>query len=124
MSLIYNLRGSSDSRIRNMQDEITLLSSLYRVKLQCENAFPAWEFHDSELLHTLQNVFQNVRGKELGLIPVQGGLECGVFAKRYPDMDILAMGPAGFNEHTPEEKLDLQSFDAIYEVFCRFLEAL
>lgn len=123
-TMIYNLRGSSDSRIRNMQNEIGLLSDIHRVELHCENAFPAWEFHDSELLHTLQSVFREVRGKELGLIPVQGGLECGVFAGRYPDMDILAMGSAGYNEHTPEEKLDLQSFDAIYEVFCRFLANL
>ena len=123
-TMIYNLRGSSDSRIRNMQNEIGLLSEIHQVELQCENAFPAWEFHDSELLHTLQRVFREVRGKELGLIPVQGGLECGVFAGRYPDMDILAMGPSGYNVHTPEEKLDLQSFDVIYEVFCRFLENL
>lgn len=122
--LTYHLRGSSDSRIAHMQEEILLLSSCMGFECREEGSFPAWEFHDSHLLRTLQRVFKENRGKELGLIPVQGGLECGVFARMYPEMDIIAMGPYGYDVHTPDERLDLKSFDDIYEVFCRLLEAL
>lgn len=122
--LIYNLRGSADSRIVHMQEEISRLTECFSFTCHSVNSFPAWEFHDSELLHTLQKIFRKMRGKELGLIPVQGGLECGVFANMYPEMDIIAMGPYGYDVHTTAERLDLKNFDELFEVFCRLLEAL
>lgn len=122
--LTYGLRGSADSRITHMQEEIELLAETFGCICQVENSYPAWEFHDSKLLHTLQRVFRESRGKELGLIPVQGGLECGVFARMYPEMDIIAMGPYGYDVHTPNERLDLKNFDELYEIFCKLLEEL
>lgn len=124
ISLTYNLRGSSDSRITFMQEQVLCLAESFGFTCQVESSYPAWEFHDSELLHTLQRVFRENRGKELGLIPVQGGLECGVFARMYPEMDIIAMGPFGYDVHTPNERLDLQNFDELYEVFCKLLAEL
>ena len=124
LCLTYHLRGALDSIIEHMQEEITLLSGCFGFACSRISSFPAWEFHDSELLHSLQQVFRRRKGKELGLIPVQGGLECGVFSRMDPEMDIIAMGPYGFDVHTPDERLDLQSFDELYEVFCDLLESL
>lgn len=75
-----------------MQEEILLLSSCMGFECREEGSFPAWEFHDSHLLRTLQRVFKENRGKELGLIPVQGGLECGVFARMYLRWILLQWG--------------------------------
>ena len=124
ISLTYSLRGSSDSRITFMQEQILRLAKGFGFTCQVGNSYPAWEFHDSELLHALQRVFRESCGKELGLIPVQGGLECGVFARMYPEMDIIAMGPFGYDVHTPDERLDLKNFDELYEIFCRLLAEL
>ena len=33
-----------------------------------------------------------------------------------PDMDIITYGPKSFNAHTPDEMLDLASFDRSFEV--------
>lgn len=121
---VVNLRGSSDSRIERMEQEMRLLTAPYGFQFEVENSFPAWEFHDSELLRTLQRVFKEETGKELGLIPVQGGLECGVFARMHPEMDMIAMGPYGYDIHTPKEHLDLKNFDELFVIFCRLLENL
>lgn len=123
-SMKYSLRGSADSMITHVHNEVQLLEELFGIREKCDSSFPAWEFHDSRLLKTLQQVFQETNGKELGLIPVQGGLECGVFAQRYPDMDIIAMGPYGYDPHTTSERLDLANFDSLFEVFKKLLAAL
>ena len=39
------------------------------------------------------------------------GLETGIFKGLIPDMDIITYGPIAEGEHTPDEKLDLASFD-------------
>ena len=124
VSLTYVLRASMDSMMDRLKTEISLLQELFGADNETLSSFPAWEFHDSELLHTLQRVFAEREGKPLGLEPVQGGLECGVFAQRYPDMDIIAMGPFGFDVHTPQERLDLANFDSLFLVFQDLLAAL
>lgn len=123
-TLTYALRGSTDSMVEHMQEEILVTAQLFDAVAEEISSFPAWEFHDSRLLHTLQRVFKESEGKELGLIPVQGGLECGVFAHMYEDMDIIAMGPFGFDVHTPNEHMDLANFDSLYLVFEKLLAAL
>lgn len=124
VALTYVLRASADATIDRLSAEISLLCGLFGAADETLSSFPAWEFHDSELLHTLQRVFEAREGKPLGLEPVQGGLECGVFAQRYPDMDIIAMGPYGFDVHTPQERLDLANFDSLFLVFQDLLAAL
>lgn len=123
-TLTYALRGSTDSMVEHMQEEIRMIVETFGASAAEISSFPAWEFHDSRLLHTLQDVFRESEGKELGLIPVQGGLECGVFAHMYDDMDIIAMGPYGYDVHTPEEHMDLANFDSLYLVFEKLLAAL
>lgn len=124
VNLTYVLRASTDAALQRMRTEISALCRLFGAQDEVVSSFPAWEFHDSELLHTLKTVFFNREGRELGLIPVQGGLECGVFAQRYPDMDLIAMGPFGYDVHTPNEHLDLASFDSLFRVFQDLLAAL
>lgn len=124
VELTYVLRTSTDAMMERLKTEIDVLRGLFDAEDQTLSSFPAWEFHDSELLHTLQRVFKAREGKEIGLIPVQGGLECGVFAQRYPDMDIIAMGPFGYDVHTPNEHMDLANFDSLFKVFCDLLAAL
>lgn len=53
-----------------------------------------------------------------------GGNECGVFKKMYPDMDIVTSGSIYVLNHTPEEYLDLESFDRTYGFLLDFLRAL
>lgn len=124
LKLRVGFRGSSDSIIEHVHGELTVLAELFQGEEEKGESFPAWEFHDSDLLKTLRRVFRESEGKELGLIPVQGGLECGVFAQRYPDMDIIAMGPYGHDPHTTKERLDLANFDSLYAVFGKLLENL
>lgn len=122
--LTYALRGSADSMLEQMHEEIVTLAGLLGAEDRTLSSFPAWEFHDSHLLHTLQKVFREHYGKEVGLIPVQGGLECGVFAGMHPDMDIIAMGPFGYDVHTTAERMDLENFNSLFVVFRKLLESL
>ena len=40
-----------------------------------------------------------------------------------PEMDIITYGPIAEGAHTPDEKLDLASFDRSYEILCDVVRA-
>ena len=56
------------------------------------------------------------RGIELKTQATHGGLECGFFKALRKDLDIVTYGPISKGAHTPEEMLNLESFDRCYEV--------
>ena len=62
------------------------------------------------------------RGIEMKEESTHGGLECGIFKGMIEDLDIITYGPISEGEHTPEEKLDLASFDRAYENLLKVLE--
>ena len=121
----HELRASSDAQLEALERQITLLANTFSFATLSRSSFPAWEYReDSRLCAALQQVFHQETGRELGLIPVQGGLECGVFASLHEDMDIIAMGPVGLDVHTPNERLDLSSFDGLFPIFQKLLASL
>ncbi|MBO4918527.1 MAG: M20/M25/M40 family metallo-hydrolase, partial [Erysipelotrichaceae bacterium] len=69
---------------------------------------------DSPLREILREVLKE-KGIEMKERSTHGGLECGIFKGLVPDLDIITYGPIEVGEHTPEEKLDLASFDRAYE---------
>ena len=87
--------------------------------------YPSWEFRkDSFVREKLQDVVLRRTGEELILLPVHGGLECGVFSRLNPEMDIVTLGAVGLDVHTPQEHLDLKSFDDVYLMLTDLLKEL
>lgn len=43
------------------------------------------------------------------------GLECAIFSKKYPNMDMVSIGPDMSGVYTPKETLDLESTDRAYK---------
>lgn len=70
------------------------------------------------------DVYKKQTGKDLVIKAVHGGLECGVFKDRIPDLDIVTMGPLAMGAHTPEEKLNLASFERVWNFLVELLETL
>lgn len=124
ISLIYSHRGSLDSMVEHIRNEVELLCGLFGFEDEVDFHFPAWEYRESELQEKQKAAFRAVRGKELELMPVQGGLECGVFDRMFSDIQIVTMGALADDVHTPDEWLDIQSFDDMYKVLILLLKSL
>lgn len=84
-----------------------------------------WNYNKNSFMRDkLAETFKVCTRTKLKQITVHSGLECGVFKSKWPDMDIVTFGPVGIDVHTPDERLNLESFDNSHEIFKTFLEAL
>ncbi len=85
----------------------------------------AWGYEEhSALREVMRETVRQCTGKELVEKAVHGGLECGVAKEKWPDMDIVTMGPLAEAVHSPDERLDLESFDRCYGILCALLANL
>ena len=57
-------------------------------------------------------------------VKLPGGMETGILKGLIPDLDIITYGPIAEGCHTPEEKLNLESFLKAYKNLCDLIAEL
>jgi dipeptidase D len=83
--------------------------------------YPGWKPDpNSDIVHKLQSVHEQLFGKPAKLIAMHAGLECGVIGEKYPGMQMASFGPQIENPHSPHERVQISSV----ETFWRFLRAV
>lgn len=67
-------------------------------------------------------------GEAVGVEPrvyaIHAGLECGVFAAKYPEIDCVSIGPTVLSPHSPEERLEIETVPRFYKVVVAALDKL
>ncbi len=121
----YALRSAKKSPLDQLTRDLMQLATLLGAQCQETDGYPTWEYRaESPLRETMKQVYQELRGQEVVIRAVHGGVECGVFTQKIPEMDIVAMGPNLGGAHTPDEWLDLKSFGRTYEYILAVLKKL
>lgn len=123
--ITVSMRSAFPSYIDQMAAELKIMGRLYGLLQEESGSYPAWGYEEkSPLRAAMRESVRRCTGKELVEKAVHGGLECGVAKEKWPDMDIITMGPVAKAVHSPDECLDLQSFDDCYEVLCDLIKNL
>ena len=124
--LTISIRSALKSGIENLIREIACLCKIFDASYNIQAYYPGWNYSEiSPLREKLAGVVKDLYpGKELELIAAHGGSETGVFKEMHPEMDIVLIGPVSRYIHTPDEELDLASFDRTYDLLTTLLSRL
>lgn len=123
--LHVSLRSAIDSGMDNLIGILSTLARRLGFKVETGARYPGWNYSTvSPMRDTFAKVVKDIYDQELVLIAAHGGCECGVFKGFEPEMDIISVGPKCAFIHTPDEQLDLASFDRTYTLLCSIIAAL
>ncbi|SCJ42065.1 Cytosol non-specific dipeptidase [Anaerotruncus sp. 2789STDY5834896] len=115
------VRSAEDSLRDLIGGEIDRLCALLGFAVTVDAKFSGWKFDPNSRLRALAtDLYQRTFARQMELNAVHGGMEIGEFKAKMPHLDIVSFAPDCGNPHTPEEYLNIQSFDNIY----RFLQLL
>lgn len=118
-------RGALISYIEDVTELQEMLCEKYGINRMVTGVVAPFDYIDnSPIRGALAKAFLDVTGRELQPIAVHGGIEAGYFKQLYPEMDIVTIGPLVLDEHMVTERLDLKSFDEIWEVLIKVLAEL
>ena len=124
-SLIINMRSLAESEKDALADKIEYLIETIGGTYCEEYDYPAWEYvPDSHLRDIAFECFQQLYGKNPNLRGFHAGLECGIFFKKIPGVDIISFGPDIANIHTPKERLSISSASRVYEYLKDVLKSI
>ncbi len=118
-------RSCSAYRAEELLSISRLLAETYGFVYEAGEHSPAWEVNPKSRLTPLAcEVYQELTGDRMVVEPVHGGLECGAFFEKNPNMDMIAIGPSLLHVHTPKETCDLHSVRVTAELIAGILERI
>lgn len=115
VKIVTSLRAMLGSAMENMYHQIVLISGLYGATVSRGANYPGWSYSEkSPMRDAMAAAVEELYHEPLNMTAAHGGCECGVFSAMHPGMDIITLGPVTRYIHTPDEELDLASFDRTY----------
>jgi dipeptidase D len=118
--VVCSSRSSIGSALEALRNTIKAAADLAQAKAKQPAGYPGWTPNlKSVLLKTMKDVHVKVFSKEVAVVALHAGLECGIIGEKFPGMDMISFGPTIQHPHSPEERVDVHSV----ENFWKFLTA-
>jgi len=88
-----------------------------------EGKYPAWDPVETPLAKKALALYQK-HYPDADMTAIHAGLECALFAKRYPHMQIVSLGPTILDPHSDRERLEIASIEPVLQTVEALISAL
>lgn len=126
--ILYSSIRSSEASLKELTiQKMELLTKAFGARSHSDGDYPAWAYQsDSPLRTKAGQVYEKVTGQKAEMMAVHAGLECGFFADKLENnpIDIISFGPTMKDIHSPDERLDIESFGRVYDFLVALLAEL
>lgn len=126
LCLGYMYRTSIPSHLELLFDEQKILCEMFGAEWKEEYSYPGYTKEPgSPLYQVYETVYREFTGKHLTPVHIHAGTDVGTILRGMGgDMDIIGIGPNTYKFHTPDEALELASYDRAYVYMVNVLERL
>lgn len=85
-------------------------------RVRHSDGYPGWAPNpDSPLLKKSVASYRKLFQQEPEVKAIHAGLECGLFLKKYPGLDMISIGPTIKGAHSPDERLHIPSVEKFWK---------
>ena len=118
-------RSAINSARRWAADRFEATFALAGADVTHEGEYPGWKPDTkSPILKTTVDSYRRLFKAEPIVRAIHAGLECGLFQGKYPDLDMISVGPTILGVHSPDERLELATVDKFWELLIDVLQHL
>lgn len=105
-------RSAINSCRKVAAEQVEAVFALAGAVVTHEGEYPGWQPNlDSKILKITKSAYEKLFGVEPVVRAIHAGLECGLFLKKFPELDMISFGPTLRGVHAPGEKLELASVE-------------
>ena len=125
ISISTSQRSSIESARDNIANMVKATFDLGGASSRHSDGYPGWTPNrQSPLLETAIDSYKKLYGNEPKIKAIHAGLECGLFLKKYPGLDMISIGPTIQGAHSPDERLQIESVKKFWDFLLAILAAL
>lgn len=123
--LINEVRSCVKTLKRNTVNTVKLLAETLGGELRIESDYPEWEYNpNSDLRKLFQKVYKEMYNKEVEIVAIHAGLECGVLSQKLAGLDSISLGPNIFDVHSPKEHFSISSTKNVWDYLLEVLKRM
>lgn len=123
--IICLIRSLIDSGKDYVVSTLESLGSLAGAKTQPKGGYPGWQPDaSSPVMALVRETYQRLFDKTPNIQIIHAGLECGLFKKPYPEMDMVSIGPTITGPHSPDEQVHIESVGQYWLLLTELLKAI
>lgn len=119
----FSSRSPYDARIDACVDDLEKLAKSVGGTAQHRARYPGWEGDAASPVSLFWcESYRATTGREIDATVLHAGLECGLISARLKGLDVISVGCNIYDLHTPAERMELDSFERIYQTLLAFLQ--
>ncbi|AFJ48192.1 beta-Ala-His dipeptidase [Shimwellia blattae] len=123
--VICLIRSLIDSGKEYVVSMLESLGALAGASTEAKGSYPGWQPDaNSPVMHLVRETYQRLFGKTPNIQVIHAGLECGLFKKPYPEMDMVSIGPTITGPHSPDEQVHIASVGQYWTLLTELLKAI
>lgn len=118
-------RSAADSERDELAQRVQSVFQLAGTDAVQQGAYSGWPPNpDSPILKLMESEYESLFGEEAAVEAIHAGLETSVIGAKYPEMDMVSVGPTLQSVHSPDERLEVSSVDKLYQLLIATLGAI
>ena len=104
---------------------LTALGQLAGAKTLAKGSYPGWQPDaTSPVMALVRETYEKLFNRTPNIQVIHAGLECGLFKKPYPEMDMVSIGPTITGPHSPDEQVHIASVGLYWQLLTALLKAI
>lgn len=111
------LRSSNIDKEKELIKMNRELASKIGYEIVQDSSSKAWPVKENNLLEKIAvKTYKELYSKDLDVVAIHAGLECGFFAEINPDANIISMGATLINPHSIKEYVEIESIEKVWKL--------
>lgn len=116
-------RSEIESRKYFASEMVRSVFELAGAKVKHSDGYPGWTPNPSSpILKIAVDSYMKLFGEKPIVRSIHAGLECGLFLEKYPDLDMVSIGPTILGAHSPDERINIHTVDKFWKHLVDILE--
>jgi dipeptidase D len=125
LRILISQRSLEKSSLKELTAKITGLGLSAGGKVDTLGGYPSWKPDvNSSLLKRAKEIYKKLNNKQAQVQVVHAGLEPAVIGEKIAGIEMISVGPTIKNPHSPQERVDIASVDAVWEFLIELIPSL
>jgi len=122
-TLLISVRSNLGAAMGILAENVKKTASAYEISVIESGHYPEWEVvGESDLQKLYAQEYFRLNGEKPAFASCHAGMECCIFAKKIPGMDIISIGPDQLDIHTPKERVSISSVERTWNLVVEMLK--
>lgn len=123
--ILTSQRSSRPSSLEDTSETVAAIGRMAGARVEKVHDYPVWKPNvNSPVLRVCREVYEELFGEQPKVKVIHAGLECAVFAQRMPRLDMISLGPAIEQAHSPSERVLIPTVEKMWRLFNTILARL